>query len=69
MSTIVENLDFQKFMDYLKDTFWTIVKYPFELWNALPDWLHWLIFGFILAFALFLAYVTIRYRDAWRYYG
>ena len=62
-------LDFNKFKDYMIDIFFKVVYYPFGFWNALPSWVRYGIFGFILLLAIFIAVITWKYRDTWKYFN
>ena len=66
---IIGNISIDKIFDYVMDIFFQIVKYPFNIWNNLPDYVRYGVFGIIFLFAIFIAYITWKYRDAWRYFG
>jgi len=65
---LAESLDINKFINYMIDGFFNIAKYPFGIWNSLPAWVRLTTYAIILIIAIFLGYITWKYREAWRYY-
>lgn len=65
---IASNLDINKFMDYAMDLGFKVVKTPFQWWNNLPAFVRYIFIGIIVALAVFLCYITFKYRQAWRYF-
>lgn len=69
LSDMFKGLDFNKFVDYLMDMAFKVLRIPFDFWNNLAWYIKIPIYAIILLFSIFLAYVTWKYREAWRYFS
>ena len=61
------NIDFDYWVRVILNFMFQIVKIPFVFWNDLPSWIRWSVYSFIFIFALFMAWLTWKGRNEWRY--
>lgn len=62
----LSNIDINSFINKLIDVFFEILKIPIKFWINLPWYVRGTIYLLILLFAIFMAFVTIRYRKAYK---
>lgn len=59
-------IDFNKLIDIAIEIFYKVVKFPFDFWNGLPPYVRNIVFGLIIAFAIFMAWMIWIARNEWR---
>lgn len=63
---LIDKLNVQAVIDKIIEWFFIIVKLPIELWNAVPDWIKYILYSIIFLIAVFITWLTIKYKDEWR---
>jgi membrane protein YdbS with pleckstrin-like domain len=61
------NIDFESWVKIILGFLFKIAKIPFTYWNGLPPWIRWIVYVLILLFAIFMGWVTWKFKDEWRY--
>ena len=61
------SFNFNELIDIIIEIFYKTVKFPFKYWNLLPEYVRAIVFGLVIAFAVFMTWLTWKARNEWRY--
>jgi len=63
---LLDKLNVQAIIDQIIEWFFIIIKLPIEIWNTVPAWIKYILYSIIFMIAVFITWLTIRFKDEWR---